>query len=236
MTAYGEYISLFSLDHLLYIGGLLGLGTALFLNKQKVKKKRETITTLIILISLGQQILLYSSYFYLFDFDLAESLPLHISRINSLLVIWYLFTRNETVFKVLCFFGLYAWTSFLYPSRVHGVLHPIGVSFFVNHVITLLLPFYGMIAYGERVKKGDKKIAFFWFLAYLVTAISVNHLVDGNYFYLKHKPIFGFLPDAIYIPLLVLFTYLFFTLGYYLYTKIQQSLVKESTQLKNSHY
>ncbi|GAA0351491.1 hypothetical protein GCM10008932_00800 [Alkalibacterium iburiense] len=234
MTAYGEYITLFNLDHLLYIGGLIGLGTALFLNKQTIKEKKETISTLIILFSIGQQILLYSSYFYLFDFDLAESLPLHISRINSLLGMWYLLTKNKAVFKVLCFFGLYAWTSFLYPSRVYGVFHPIGISFFVNHVITLLLPYYGMIVYGERVEKGDKKTAFFWFLIYLVTAISVNHLVDGNYFYLKHKPIFAFLPDAIYIPLLVLFTYLFFTLGYYLYTKIQYALDKESIQLKNS--
>lgn len=94
MTAYGEYITLFSLDHLSYIGGLVGLGTALFLNKQAVKEKRETLSTLIILFSIGQHILLYSSYFYLYDFDLAESLPLHISRINSLLGIWYLFTKK----------------------------------------------------------------------------------------------------------------------------------------------
>lgn len=53
---------------------------------------------------------------------------------------------------MLCFFGLYAWTSFLYPSRVHGIFHPIGVSFFVNHVITLLLPYYGMIAYSMIAK------------------------------------------------------------------------------------
>ena len=52
MTAYGEYITLFSLDHLSYIGGLVGLGTALFLNKQAVKEKRETLSTLIILFSM----------------------------------------------------------------------------------------------------------------------------------------------------------------------------------------
>lgn len=43
MTAYGEYITLFNLDHLLYIGGLIGLSMVLFLNKQAIKKKRDYI-------------------------------------------------------------------------------------------------------------------------------------------------------------------------------------------------
>lgn len=43
MTAYGEYITLFNLDHLLYIGGLIGLSMVLFLNKQAIKEKRDYI-------------------------------------------------------------------------------------------------------------------------------------------------------------------------------------------------
>lgn len=224
MTAYGDYITLYNLDHILYILGLGGLGAALFLNKDKVTKKRELVTKIIIIFSIGQQILLYSSYFYLLDFDLAESLPLHISRINSILGMVYLLTKNEKVYKVLSFFGLYAWTSFLYPSRVYGVTHPIGTSFFVNHVITLLLPFYGMIAYEEKIIKGDRNKVFPWFIIYLAVAMGVNALVDGNYFYLKHKPVFDFLPNIIYVPLAILFTYLFFSLGEWSYKKIQQHL------------
>ena len=49
MTAYGEYITLFNLDHLLYIGGLIGLNMVLFLNKQARKEKKETISTSLVL-------------------------------------------------------------------------------------------------------------------------------------------------------------------------------------------
>lgn len=224
MTTYGDYITLLNLDHLLYIGGLLAFGIALFLNQDKINRKKDIITKTIIFFSISQQVLLYSSYFYLLEFNLAESLPLHISRINSLLGIVYLLTKNEKVFKVLSFFGLYAWTSFLYPSRVYGVIHPIGISFFVNHVITLLLPFYGMIAYNEKFRKRERNKAFPWFILYLAVAMSVNALVDGNYFYLKHKPVFDFLPNIIYVPLAILFTYVLFTLGEWVYIRVQNYL------------
>lgn len=228
MVSYGEFIPMFRTDHLIFIGGLAVMAVLLFRYKDKVKEKRKTITKIILFTSLIQQILLYSSYFFLKEFDLSESLPLHISRINTIIGIFYLLTKKEILFTFLCYFGLSAWASFLYPSRVYGITHPLGISFFINHLITLLLPFYAMIAQGARLRKGDKNTVFKWFLVYLVFVYFFNPLVDGNYFYLKHKPFLKDVSDVIYIPFVILLTYALFSLGEALYMKVQVSLPHEN--------
>lgn len=179
---------------------------------------------MIITVSIFQQILLYSSYYFILDFELGESLPLQISRVNTILGIIYLLTGNDKVFRVLALFGLFAWLSFLYPSRVYGITHPIGWSFFINHVVTLLLPFYGIIAYNMKIKTSHSLKVFPWFVLYVAVAYFANMLTDGNYFYLKHKPIFAGLDDVFYIPLSLLFSYVLFVAGEWMYKKVQPML------------
>src|SRR5699024_6074598 len=229
MTKYGDYITLFNLDHIIYIIGLIIIGAALFIKKDAVQEHRGTITVVILIVSIFQQILLYSSYYFILDFDLGESLPLQISRVNTILGIIFLITKNDKVFRVLALFGLFAWLSFLYPSRVYGITHPIGWSFFINHVVTLLLPFYGIIAYNMKIKTMDSLKVFPWFVLYVAVAYFVNMLTDGNYFYLKHKPIFAGLHDVFYIPISLLFTYALFAAGEWMYKKVQKTLQAPSS-------
>ncbi len=230
MVAFGEYIRILSPDHLVYITGLVIIAGLMVQNRHRIRLHRSRLTLLLILISLIQQFLLYSAYFYLLDFDLAESLPLHISRINTILGLAYLVTRNDKLFGVMAYLGLYAWTSFLYPSRVYGITHPLGISFFINHAVTLLLPFYGMMAYDARIGRNDHRRAFGWFLVYLAAVLIINPLVDGNYFYLKHKPFLGSLPNEVYLVLVLLVTYLLFYLGSLFYLKVQSNLSKPSSR------
>ncbi len=224
MTNYADYITLFNPDHIIYILGMILVGIALFIKRDALKEDRSKITAAILIVSVFQQILLYSSYYFILDFDLGESLPLQISRVNTILGIIFLITKNEKVFRVLALFGLFAWLSFLYPSRVYGITHPIGWSFFINHVVTLLLPFYGIIAYNMKIKTMDSLKVFPWFVLYVAVAYFVNMLTDGNYFYLKHKPIFAGLHDLFYIPLSLIFTLMLFMAGEWMYKKVQQTL------------
>lgn len=224
VVEYGEYIPLFGMEHLLYIAGLALLAVGLFVFQKNINRHERLFTTLILAVSFYQQYLLYSSYYDMMGFRLSESLPLHISRVNSILGIIYLLTNDQRVFKIFSYFSLYAWTSFFYPSRVYGISHPIGISFFLNHVTTLLLPFYGLLIHDNRIEKGDSKKVFPWFLLYLTVAYVTNLLVDGNYFYLKYKPILSFLPDLIYIPLALIFTVILFNVGERVYIKTQNSI------------
>ncbi len=225
MAEYGTYISLFSLDHLIYVIGLIVIAIAFFLNINFIKKHRSAITIILVLIILAQQVLLYSGYYFASGhnpgFDLAEALPLHLSRINSILGLLFLLTRSKKIFSILAMFSLFAVLSFLYPSQVYGINHPIGISFFVNHVVTLLLPFYGIIAYGMKIKKHDSIRKMPWFIIYVASAYVTNQLTGGNYFYLRDKPVFAGLPDIIYIPLSIVFAFVLFKLGEIMYRKLQ---------------
>lgn len=236
MVKFGEYITLFSLEYFIYIGILVVCAWLLFSQRAWVRQHPEKVTRAILIVSIGQQILLYSSYLYLFDFSLGESFPFHLSRISSILGIIYLLTKNKQVFTVLCYLSPFAWLSFGYPSRVYGIFHPIGISFVVNHVITLLLPFFGMIAYQHRLEIKDRLRVFSYLIGYTVFCLILNPLVDGNYFYLKHRPIFSNLPLSIYVLRLLVFSFVLFLLAEVFYNKSYYKLQRPRTGVIKKEY
>lgn len=210
-----EYIRPFDYNHFIYIGIFTVFTFLLFTKKEFVRESRDKISFAILVVSIMQQILLYYSYYVLYDFDLAVSLPLHISRINSILGIIFLITKNKTIFKILSYTGFFALLSFLYPSQVHKITSPIGVSFLVNHIITLLLPSYIIIAYDYKLGKKDKNMIFIMFLVYLIVVYFINLKLDGNYFYLESRPLefLNNIPDIIYLIICSIVSYLVFTVA-----------------------
>ena len=75
-----------------------------------------------------------------------------------------------------------------------------------------------------KIKTMDSLKVFPWFVMYVAVAYFVNMPTDGNYFYLKHKPIFASLHDIFYIPVSLLFTYVLFLLGEWMYKKVQKKV------------
>lgn len=221
------FIKLFGLNHLLYIGIMFLLLLLLVHYRGKVKEHRETVRKVLLVISFAQQILLYSWYIFETGFDSAESLPLHISRISSLIGIYYLFTKSEKAMNILFYFGLYAYGSFLVPSRVYAIYHIVGISFLVNHVITLLLPIFASIAYEWRPTLKSLFTSYGYFLLYFFFVYFLNPLIDGNYFYLKIRPFLQTLPDNIYNPAALAATFALFCIGYVVYKAIEKWAAKK---------
>lgn len=217
-----SFIPLFGEHHLIYIILMLILLVLLMTQYRFIKQYADKISYWILAFSIGQQVLLYSWYIFETGFDVSESLPLHISRISSILGIIYLITKNQKVLHLLFYFGLYAYGTFFYPQRVYPVYHVIGISFFINHAITILLPIFVAIAYDWRPSLSGAFNAYLWFLFYFFFVYFLNPLLDGNYFYLKHRPFFGHLPDYLYIPLVLLFILIIFLIGYYLALLIEK--------------
>lgn len=208
------YIEIFGTDHLIYIMILfLSLGLLIYFRK-KVKEHREKLAVFLLTLSILQQLLLYSWYVFETGFDISESLPLQISRISTLLGIIFLITKNTNVLEILFYFSLFAYASFFYPSRIHPIDHVMGISFLVNHAITILLPSFGYIAYGWRPRFKGVLRAFAAFLVYFFFVYFLNPLIDGNYFYLKYRPFFGEWPDYVYVPAVLLVTFAGFCLAY----------------------
>lgn len=213
------YIVPFSTQHFIYIAIVVVLLAVLLGNRLKVKANREKIRVGLLIVFILQQILLYGWYIFETGFDISESLPLHISRVTSLLGIYYLITKNARVLDIVFFFGLFAYGSFLYPQRVYAIDHVVGLSFLVNHAITLLLPYFGYIAYGWRPGVKGLVRAYVAFLVYFTFVYFLNPLIDGNYFYLKYRPFFQDWPEYVYVPTVMLVTLIGFA-GAYLIVRL----------------
>ena len=215
-----EYIRPFRMDHLIYLLLFTAALASLILNRDRIRANRKWYSYGTLVLSILQQVLLYSWYFLEMGFDLSESLPLHICRIASLLGIWYLLTKRSKVMDIMFYFGLYAYGSFLYPQRIYPVYHVIGISFIINHIITILLPWFAFIAYDWRPDFRGLIRSSVWFLVYFTFVYFLNPLIDGNYFYLKYRPFFQDWPDIIYVPFVLAFTLCSFAVAYFIARQI----------------
>lgn len=223
-----NYIQILGLDHFIYLSVLAVFGILLFYFQSFIENNRLQLTKIIFCISLAQQFILYGSYILLGEFSLAESLPLHISRINTILGLIFLATRSQQSFNFITYFSVFAWLSFLLPSKVEPITHIRGISFLINHVITLLLPFYGLIAYKMTLQRKYRDKVIIYFLLYFMIVAIVNPLIDGNYFYLKDKPVLSSLPNTVYYPLAILASLILFFLIEGIFMTIQRYILKWS--------
>lgn len=194
---------------------------------KQIQLNQVTVRKWILGILVVQQVSLYSWYIFETGFDIGESLPLHISRLSSILCIAYLMTTKKRVMDVLFYFGLYAYGSFLYPSRVYPIYHLMGLSFFINHAVTILLPIISTITTGWRPTIPALFKAYGWFLLYFFFVYFLNPLIDGNYFYLKYRPFFSHLPDSQYVPLVLAATFVIFLIGYYASRLIDKQIQRQ---------
>ena len=208
-----EFIRVGGRDHLVYVLGLLVVGTALIAGRRWVQEHATLVRRVLLGIILVQQVSLYGFYAST-GWTWADSLPLHISRISSLLVLVYLATGSRRVMDVLFFFGLWAWTSFSYPQNIQAPNHALGVSFWVNHVVTLLMPFFAVITTSWRPTVRALWRSYGWFLVYVALAVAANALTGGNYFYQRDKPVLPMVPQPWYLLLSLLAALALFWLGY----------------------
>ncbi|GAA2179683.1 hypothetical protein GCM10009785_07270 [Brooklawnia cerclae] len=208
------YITLFGPDHLAYIAGLLIVLAALLTGRSWVRRHATGLRRAILGLSVAQFTGLYLWYFLETGFDVAEALPLHISRTTTILGLVFLITRRPAWLNVQFFFGLFAYATFVLPSKIYPVTHVIGWSFFVSHTINIALPIFAGIAWGWRPTVRGLWKAYGWFLVYFVAAVVVNRLVGGNYFYLRDRPLLKSLPSPWYELGALAATLAIFWIGY----------------------
>ncbi|WP_131104263.1 TIGR02206 family membrane protein [Ornithinimicrobium sufpigmenti] len=207
------FIPVFGRDHLVFVLGLLVVATALVAGRGWLREHATVVRRVVFGVLLVQQVALYGFYAAT-GWLWAESLPVHISRISTILALVYLATGSRRVMDVLFFFGLWAWASFTYPQNVQPPTNLLGVSFWVNHVATLLMPFFAVLTTRWRPTARALWRAYGWFLVYVALAVAVNALTGGNYFYQREKPLLPMVPQPWYLLLSLLAALALFWLGY----------------------
>lgn len=83
-----------------------------------------------------------------------------------------------------------------------------------------------MIAYRYKLQTSFRKQVIIYFLLYFILATCINPLVNGNYFYLKDKPILAFLPNVIYYPGSILASILLFSIIEQVYHFVYQRFIR----------
>ena len=215
-----DFIELFSLDHIFFIYLMVLLFTTIFTYKRELREDRDVIYRFLFVASVVQQICLYGWYYLTTDFDLTQALPMEISRITTLLNSIYLATKKEKILDVNFYFSIFALASFAVPTGINDLAHVLGWSFFINHAITLSLPFIAYYLRDFKPKKRYIYIAYAFFGIYIALALLSNEFTGGNYFFIEER-VLGFLepiPKGIYIFLVFALVYAVFNLIYVAFT------------------
>ncbi len=226
------FISPFDSHHLIYLGIFAAALILMIRKRDIIREKPNKIAFGILVLSVFQQLLLYSWYFLETGFNVSEALPLHICRISSILGIYFLISKNTKVLDTMFYFGLFAYGSFIYPQRIYPVYHAVGISYLINHALTILLPWFAHIAYDWKPTFNKFKESSTLFLIYFACVYFLNPLIDGNYFYLKFRPFFKEWPESVYVPFIITSTLLGFYAAYKISNKILE-LGNEKNRLFN---
>lgn len=114
---------------------------------------------------------------------------------------------------VIFHFSIYALISFFYPLDVHHFGHIGGISYMINHLVTVLIPVYAAIAYGWCPNWKSWARASAAFTVYLPVAVIANKLTGGNYFYLVERPFWHSAPAWLFTGLAYIATLAGFAVG-----------------------
>ncbi len=223
------YVKVFSLGHILFLVGCV-LTVFLFIRSGKaIREHRDTWRKVFFWIILFQQVFLMYGWYLLVSEDLLkEALPLEMCRISSILTLVFLLTQDQRFMDVVFYFSIFALCSLFYPKNVYHFLHVNGIGFMINHLMTVLTPIFGVVAYGWRPTWKSFFRAAGVFTVYLPTVILVNHFTGGNYFYLVDRPFLGSLSPWLFDVLAYVVTVGGFALVTWLITSLVRRTEKQT--------
>ncbi|MCT4563102.1 MAG: TIGR02206 family membrane protein [Maledivibacter sp.] len=213
----------FSKSHILTLCFILGLIFLMFSNKERLREPntRVKIGRVLAFILFLQSFFLHFWYIERGVFTIQESLPLYLCRITVILCIFMILKESYSIFQVVYFWGLGGASQALLFPDTGGFLFPhwMFIEFFVGHGAILIATFFMIIAYEYKPTLKSLKKTFHWSYIYLAFVGIFNYIVDGNYSYLRSKPLASsvldyFPPYPYYIPILVAGMFLIFTLIY----------------------
>lgn len=223
---------LFSISHIFFIvlPWLIGLGFATL--KQKAPKLfGRHIKTMLTILFVVQQFLLYSWYYMNNQFDFHDALPLYPCRLSALLCLFSLAYFNEMVFDVVFYMGLSgASIALIFPDTSHlGFPNAMFIQFFLGHIGIIISIIYLSLEKGYRPSKKGLKRALGVSVLFLLAMALFNQIFHCNYAYMASKPdlaVLNWMPNFPYhIPLLMAFLCFTYVLVHVISLKIQKHVV-----------
>lgn len=188
------FIKPYSAAHIWYLLFCFAVIFLVLFYKEKLQKNADTLGKVLLWVILFQQMWLYGGFLVFGQFTLKESLPMHICRWASILAVFYFITKKQFFLDVVCYLSPYALSSFFYPKNVYHLLHFQGISYMINHLVTVLIPIIAIAVFRWLPSWKAFLNASCTYLVFLALANLANKLTGGNYYYLTDRPFLKALP------------------------------------------
>ncbi len=184
------HFEMFSGSHLVTLSIFLLISCVIFLYRKKVNGdvwRRVEIGSAIslLLIEIMNHVWMIVNGVWKFG----RSMPLELCNIGLILCIVLLLTRKKIIFELLFFIAILGATQAIFtPALTYGFPHFRFIHFFYAHmmVVWVALYFLWVIKYYPTFQSVVKLIVFINLL--LPVILLINNQMDGNYWFLRHKP------------------------------------------------
>lgn len=184
--------SMFSVSHFTIIAMLFLVSTAIFLNREKMKKEKEKWRKIEIGIAIS--LIMIESTYHLWMYIngtwiVSHAIPLELCSISLILSVILLLTRKKVVYEILLFTALLGASQAIFtPLLNFDFPHFRFFHFFYTHLMTIWVVFYFTWVRGYRPTIYSVLKLFIFLNVLMPIIMLINKTVDGNYMFLSHKP------------------------------------------------
>ncbi len=178
--------------HLKYILMGLAMWTIIpFIGKKLLNKSHiRAVAYILIILTIGQEIINDSYLIFKGLWQLSSSLPLHMCGFSLFLTSWALYSKEQTAFELAYFWGIAGSTQAIFTPDVTGIWNPIGIFiFFFSHSIIVLNVIWLMVVDGMRLRRSSLINTIILTNGFSFIISIFNYAVNGNYWFLCAKPI-----------------------------------------------
>lgn len=166
---------------------------AIFTYRPFITKHKKTIFIVLIVLLSWSQLVRYGYALYRDGFVLADYPPFFVCRISSIVLLYYVITKDKRVESFLFYWGATGLAGVIYPNGPISNIPNLTETFYIDHFLLGLTPFFLVVYQDFRPNKTNLLQITGFMLVVLLLFIPINNILGTDYFYTKDQSIFGVL-------------------------------------------
>jgi len=166
---------------------------AIFTYIDFITKHKKKIYLVASILLIWTQLARYLGVLFKDGFDPLEHLPFYMCRISAVVLLAYTLTKSKYLKSFLFYWGALGIAGILYPNGPIENVANLSETFYVDHFLLTMIPFFLVVYEGYRPSKRDLVIITGVMAVILYSFIPINNYFGSDYFYLLDQSIFGVL-------------------------------------------
>ncbi len=152
--------------------------------------QRQVVVYLLVILTLGQEIINDSTLMFQGLWNFSADLPLHMCRFSLILTSWALISKKQEAFELAFFWGIAGGSQAILTPDLTGIWNPLGIFvFFFSHSMVILNVIWMIAVEGMRLRKDSLLNTIILTNGFAFIMSIFNSLIGGNYWFLSIKPL-----------------------------------------------